>query len=260
MFIMQIRRPQPSASTARFTLIELLVVIAIIAILASLLLPALQQARAAGRMAACIGGLRQVNSGWQLYADDWDENFCLNRYWCYEPAGYSQYYPDGVRVPPWYWYLAPYLGSTTGANETWNEKTAHAYVNRGCPDETVQGWEWGSYGLNLNIAQNYAYYWSGVHGPSHDKYCAWRYSHLSVSPSRVGNMACDVNVSWSRYDCSATAATRFLEWTYYGRPGNDSYKPRHASRKLPFSFVDGHVQALGEREIVRELDLVISNR
>lgn len=54
----------------RFTLIELLVVIAIIAILAALLLPALNQAREKGRHAKCVGNLRQIQSSIQLYTDD----------------------------------------------------------------------------------------------------------------------------------------------------------------------------------------------
>ena len=53
-----------------FTLIELLIVIAIIAILASMLLPALNQARERARSSQCLNNLRQTSTFMQLYALD----------------------------------------------------------------------------------------------------------------------------------------------------------------------------------------------
>jgi len=57
-------------SQPAFTLIELLVVIAIIAILASLLIPAIVRSKESGRSAACLSNLHQLGIALQLYVQD----------------------------------------------------------------------------------------------------------------------------------------------------------------------------------------------
>ena len=127
----------------KFTLIELLVVIAIIAILAAMLMPALQQAREAGRNANCISNVKALGNWWQLYTDDNNGELMPGRFATPSFNGHAV----------WYEYVYVAYGKGVLSKST-PVAVANKFKNLTCPNDTKPQTRYASLSLYLSYGLN----------------------------------------------------------------------------------------------------------
>ena len=111
---------------AGFTLIELLVVIAIIAILASMLLPALSKAKSSAQTAKCSSNMKQWGIATMMYLQDFDDRLPL---FGDSSANYTKAF--------WHAKLAPYVAKQVQPGKVFNQTEAYTNELRKCPGGRV---------------------------------------------------------------------------------------------------------------------------
>jgi prepilin-type processing-associated H-X9-DG protein/prepilin-type N-terminal cleavage/methylation domain-containing protein len=211
----------------RFTLIELLVVIAIIAILASMLLPALGKVRNVSKSAVCSGNLKQLHTALFLYSSDWNG--------CFPAVNPAVNSADYVGYSFWQNTLSDggYLPVSAWQNR-WNGDVRTGVWR--CPAFTDEMLYWGG-GLGiLDSSQS----WHGGIGAG-----VYRRSNY-IRPSRVFLMS-DTRLGGT--SASAPGRSSPYAWCpvcHPWDPGSSYYHecaPAHSGGSANVLFVDGHVKA-----------------